>query len=127
MFERFTERARQVIVLAQDGARSLNHNHIGTEHLLLGLLRVEEGLAARVLAAFDIADEAVRADVVRIVGVGEKPATGQMPFTPRAKKVLELTKRESKSMGHNYIGTEHLLLGLVSENEGVGMRILAEH
>ena len=111
MFERFTERARQVVVLAQEEARTLKHNYIGTEHILLGLLREEEGLAARVLESLDITVERVRAQVVRIVGSGEEVTSGQIPFTPRAKKVLELALREALSLGHNYIGTEHILLG----------------
>ena len=126
MFERFTERARQVVVLAQDEARALRHNYIGTEHLLLGLLREEEGVAARVLEGLDVSLEEVRAQVARIVGEGEEVATGQIPFTPRAKKVLELALREALSLGHNYIGTEHILLGLARENEGVAMRILVD-
>src|SRR6059036_1400951 len=126
MFERFTERARQVVVLAQEEARILKHNYIGTEHILLGLLREEEGLAARVLESLDITVERVRAQVVRIVGSGEEVTAGQIPFTPRAKKVLELALREALSLGHNYIGTEHILLGLVRENEGVAARILLD-
>src|SRR6478735_1253186 len=126
MFERFTERARQVVVLAQEEARTLKHNYIGTEHILLGLLREEEGLAARVLESLDITVERVRAQVVRIVGSGEEVTSGQIPFTPRAKKVLELPLREALSLGHNYIGTEHILLGLVRENEGVAARILLD-
>src|SRR5258705_8208601 len=126
MFERFTERARQVVVLAQQEARTLKHNYIGTEHILLGLLREEEGLAARVLESLDITVERVRAQVVRIVGSGEEVTSGQIPFTPRAKKVLELALREALSLGHNYIGTEHILLGLVRENEGVAARILLD-
>src|ERR1035438_3480877 len=126
MFERFTERARQVVVLAQEEARTLKHNYIGTEHLLLGLLREEEGVAARVLESLDITVERVRAQVVRIVGSGEEVTSGQIPFTPRAKKVLELALREALSLGHNYIGTEHILLGLVRENEGVAARILLD-
>jgi len=126
LFERFTERARQVVVLAQDEARALKHNYIGTEHILLGLLREEEGLAARVLESLDITVERVRAQVVRIVGSGEEVTSGQIPFTPRAKKVLELALREALSLGHNYIGTEHILLGLVRENEGVAARILLD-
>src|SRR5688500_18289252 len=118
MFERFTERARQVVVLAQDEARALRHNYIGTEHLLLGLLRGEEGLAARVLESFDVTLEEVRALVARIVGEGEEVTTGQIPFTPHAKKVLELSLREAVSLKHNYIGTEHILLGLVRKNDG---------
>jgi ATP-dependent Clp protease ATP-binding subunit ClpC len=126
MFERFTERARQVVVLAQEEARTLKHNYIGTEHILLGLLREEEGLAARVLESLEITTERVRAQVVRIVGSGEEVTSGQIPFTPRAKKVLELALREALSLGHNYIGTEHILLGLVRENEGVAARILLD-
>src|ERR1700729_1395052 len=126
MFERFTERARQVVVLAQEEARTLKHNYIGTEHILLGLLREEEGLAARVLESLDITVERVRAQVVRIVGSGEEVTSGQLPFTPRAKKVLELALLEALSLGHNYIGTEHILLGLVRENEGVAARILLD-
>jgi ATP-dependent Clp protease ATP-binding subunit ClpC len=126
MFERFTERARQVVVLAQDEARTLKHNYIGTEHILLGLLREEEGLAARVLDTLDITVEEVRAQVARIVGQGDEVTTGQIPFTARAKKVLELALREALSLGHNYIGTEHILLGLVRENEGVAARILLD-
>jgi Clp amino terminal domain, pathogenicity island component len=126
VFERFTERARQVVVLAQNEARSLRHNYIGTEHILLGLLREEEGLAARVLESLDITAEEVRAQVARIVGQGEDVSSGQIPFTPRAKKVLELSLREALSLGHNYIGTEHVLLGLARENEGVAARILLD-
>jgi hypothetical protein len=126
VFERFTERARQVVVLAQDEARALKHNYIGTEHILLGLLREEEGLAARILELFGIGIEDVRGQVGRIVGWGDEPTVGQLPFTPRAKKVLELSLREALKMGHNYIGTEHVLLGLVRENEGVAARILVD-
>jgi ATP-dependent Clp protease ATP-binding subunit ClpC len=126
VFERFTDRARQVVVLAQDEARGLKHNYLGTEHILLGLLREEEGLAARVLESLDITVEEVRAQVVRIVGQGDEVTTGQIPFAPRAKKVLELALREALSLGHNYIGTEHILLGLVHENEGTAMRILLD-
>jgi ATP-dependent Clp protease ATP-binding subunit ClpA len=126
MFERFTERARQVVVLAQDEARALRHNYIGTEHILLGLLREEEGVAARVLESLDITVEEVRAMVASIVGQGEEVTPGQIPFTPRAKKVLELSLREALSLGHNYIGTEHVLLGLARENEGVAARVLLD-
>ena len=126
MFERFTERARQVVVLAQDEARALRHNYIGTEHLLLGLLREEQGLAARVLESFGVTVEEVRVQAARIVGLGDELATGQIPFTPRSKKILELSLREALSLGHNYIGTEHLLLGLARENEGVAARILLD-
>jgi ATP-dependent Clp protease ATP-binding subunit ClpC len=124
MFERFTERARQVIVLAQEEARNLKHNYIGTEHLLLGLLREADGVAARVLGSLEVSLEEVRGEVARIVGEGEHESQGQIPFTPRAKKVLELALREALSLGHNYIGTEHILLGLVRESEGVAARIL---
>ena len=124
MFERFTERARQVVVLAQEEARILKHNYIGTEHILLGLLREEEGLAARVLESLDITVERVRAQVVRIVGSGEEVTSGQIPFTPRAKKVLELALREALSLSHNYIGTEHILLGVIREGEGVAAQVL---
>jgi hypothetical protein len=126
VFERFTERARQVVVLAQDESRALKHNYIGTEHILLGLLREEEGLAARVLESLDITVGEVRAQVAATVGQGEEVATGQIPFTPRAKKVLELSLREALALGHNYIGTEHVLLGLVSENDGVAARVLLD-
>jgi ATP-dependent Clp protease ATP-binding subunit ClpA len=126
VFERFTERARQVVVLAQDEARGLGHGYIGTEHLLLGLLREEEGLAARLLESLDVTLEEVRAQVTRIVGEGQDVTTGQIPFTPRAKKVLELSLREALSLGHNWIGTEHVLLGLVREDEGVAAVILRD-
>jgi ATP-dependent Clp protease ATP-binding subunit ClpA len=126
VFERFTERARQVVVLAQDEARALRHNYIGTEHLLLGLLREEEGLAARVLESLDVTLEEVRAQVALIIGSGDEVTTGQIPFTPRGKKVLELALREALSIGHNHIGTEHILLGLVREGQGVAMRILLD-
>jgi ATP-dependent Clp protease ATP-binding subunit ClpA len=126
VFERFTERARQVVVLAQEEARALKHNYIGTEHILLGLLREEEGVAAQVLRSFDVTAEGVRAQIVQIVGEGDEAPTGQIPFTPRAKKVLELALREALSLGHNYIGTEHILLGVTRENEGVAARILLE-
>jgi ATP-dependent Clp protease ATP-binding subunit ClpC len=125
VFERFTERARQSVVLAQEEARALKHNYIGTEHILLGLLREEEGLAARVLESLDITVDEVRAQVGRIVGQGDEVTSGQIPFTPRAKKVLELSLREALGLGHNYIGTEHVLLGLLREGEGVAVRILA--
>jgi ATP-dependent Clp protease ATP-binding subunit ClpA len=124
MFERFTERARQVIVLAQDEARLFKHNYIGTEHILLGLLRERDGIAARALDTLDITVEEVHLQVARIVGQGEEVATGEIPFTPRAKKVLELALREALSFGHDYIDTEHMLLGLVREDNGVGARIL---
>jgi ATP-dependent Clp protease ATP-binding subunit ClpC len=124
VFERFTERARQVVVLAQEEARRLRHNYIGTEHLLLGLLREEEGLAARVLESLGVSLDAVRLCVGEIVGHGDELESGQIPFTPRAKKVLELSLRESTRMDHPSIGTEHILLGLVAEGEGVANRIM---
>src|SRR5689334_6359462 len=126
MFERFTERARQVIVLASDEARLLKHTYIGTEHILLGLLREEEWPAARVLDTLDITADEVRAQIVRIVGQGDEVDTGQIPFTPRVKKVLELALQEALERDHNYIGTEHILLGLVREDGGVGARILRD-
>ena len=125
MFERFTEPARQVVVLAQDEARTLRHNYIGTEHLLLGLLR-EDGAAARALDEFDVTFEEVQAQVARIIGQGDEVTTGQIPFTPRAKKVLELSLREALDSGDNYIGPEHILLGLLREGEGVAARILMD-
>ena len=126
MFERFTERARRVVVLAQEEARALRHNYIGTEHLLLGILREDEGLGARVLESLDVTVEEVRGQVARIVGRGDEVTTGQIPFTPRAKKVLELSLREALALGHNYIGTEHILLGLVRASEGVGAKVLTD-
>jgi ATP-dependent Clp protease ATP-binding subunit ClpC len=126
VFERFTERARHVVVLAQEEARTLGHNYIGTEHLLLGLLREEEGVAARVLESLRVTLEDVRAQVAQIVGHGDEVATVQIPFTPRAKKVLELALREALALGHNYIGTEHVLLGLMREGDGVAVRILLD-
>jgi ATP-dependent Clp protease ATP-binding subunit ClpC len=126
MFERFTERARQVIVLAQEEARNLKHNYIGTEHILLGLLREEEGSAAAVLKSLGITTERVRDHVGRIVGSGEEGTSEQLPFTPRTKKVLKLTLREALILGHDYVDTEHILLGLVREHEGVAARILLD-
>ena len=126
MFERFTERARQVVVLAQEEARTLGHSHIGTEHILLGLLAEQNGIAAQVLVSLDMPLERVRGLVVRIVGSGEDVTSGQMPFTPRAKGVLQLALREAIGLGHDYIGTEHILLGLTRENDGVAMRILLD-
>ncbi|MGN6379318.1 MAG: Clp protease N-terminal domain-containing protein [Gaiellales bacterium] len=127
VFERFTEQARQAIVYAQTEAGALDHNFIGTEHLLLGLLHDEDTLAARVLSSLDIELEGVRSQVVRIVGRGDPPAPADIPFTPRAKKVLELSLREALSLSSTHIGTEHILLGLVRENEGVAARILQDH
>jgi ATP-dependent Clp protease ATP-binding subunit ClpC len=125
MFERFTERARKVVVLAQEEARQFNHNYIGTEHLLLGLLREDEGVAARALSSLNVTLDEVREQVESIVGYGEEGTGGQAPFTPRSKKVLELALREALQLGHNYIGTEHILLGLVRESEGVAARVLS--
>ena len=126
MFERFTDRARRVVVLAQDEARGLKHNYIGTEHLLLGLISEGEGVAAKALETMDIKGEAVRASVIEIIGEGEKPVEGHIPFTPRAKRVFELSLREALQLGHNYIGTEHLLLGLLKEGEGVAAQVLTK-
>ena len=126
MFERFTEPARHVVVHAQEEARELGHGYIGSEHILLGLVREEEGLAARVLANLGVTLEEVRGRVTAIVGRGESTPSGQIPFTPRAKKVLERALREALSLGHNHIGTEHVLLGLVRENEGVAVLILLD-
>jgi ATP-dependent Clp protease ATP-binding subunit ClpA len=128
MFERFTERARRVVVLAQEEARRLHHNYIGTEHILLGLIREGEGVAALALDALGISLDAVRQQVEEIIGQSpqEVPPPGHIPFTPRAKKVLELSLRESLDMGHNYIGTEHILLGLVREGEGVAAQVLGK-
>jgi len=124
MFERFTERARRVVVFAQEEARQLNQNYIGTEHLLLGLIREGEGVAAKALESLNISHEAVRSQVESIIGKGTSEPTGHIPFTPRAKKVLELSLREALQLGHNYIGTEHILLGLIREGEGVAARVL---
>jgi ATP-dependent Clp protease ATP-binding subunit ClpC len=124
VFERFTERARQVVVLAQDESRTLGHGYIGTEHILLGLLREEEGLAAHVLESLDLTTEEVRAQVVSIVGQGEAAVTGQIPFTPHAKEALEFSLREALALGHDWIGTEHVLLGLVRATKGVAAGIL---
>ena len=124
MFERFTDRARRVVVLAQEEARILNHNYIGTEHILLGLLREGEGVAAKALESLGISLEAVRHQVEEIIGRGKEAPSGHIPFTPRAKKVLELSLRESLQLGHDYIGTEHILLGLLREGEGVAAQVL---
>jgi hypothetical protein len=126
MFERFTDRARRVVVLAQEEARLLNHNYIGTEHILLGLAHEGEGVAARALTELGISLEAVRAQVEEIIGRGQQAPTGHIPFTPRAKKVLELSLREALELGHNYIGTEHILLGLIREGEGVAAQVLVK-
>ncbi len=124
VFERFTDRARRVVVFAQEEARSLRHNYIGTEHILLGLLREEEGVGPRALESVDIHLDAVRTRVAEIVGEGQVAPAAHIPFTPRAKKVLELSLREALQLGHNYIGTEHILLGLIREGEGVAAQVL---
>jgi ATP-dependent Clp protease ATP-binding subunit ClpC len=124
MFERFTDRARRVVVLAQEEARMLNHNYIGTEHILLGLAHEGESVASKALESLGISLEAVRGEVEEIIGQGESAPAGQIPFTPRAKKVLELGLREALQLGHNYIGPEHLLLGLVREGKGVAAQVL---
>jgi ATP-dependent Clp protease ATP-binding subunit ClpC len=124
VFERFTDRARRVVVLAQTEASMLNHNYIGTEHILLGLIHEGEGVAAQVFESLDISVEAARRQVEEIIGRGGDEITGHIPFTPRAKKVLELSLREALQLGHNYIGTEHILLGLVREGEGVAAQVL---
>jgi ATP-dependent Clp protease ATP-binding subunit ClpC len=124
MFERFTDRARRVVVLAQEEARLLGHNYIGTEHILLGLIQEEEGVAARVLDRLGISLDAVRSKVESIIGEGKGAPDGHIPFTPRSKKVLELSLREALQLGHNYIGTEHILLGLIREGQGVGAHVL---
>ena len=127
MFERFTDRARRVVVLAQEEARMLNHNYIGTEHILLGLIHEGEGVAAKALESLGISLEAVRQQVEEIIGQGQQPPPpGEIPYTPRAKKVLELALREAKQLGHNYIGTEHILLGLIREGEGVAAQVLVK-
>ncbi len=124
MFERFTDRSRRVLVLAQEESRLLNHGFIGTEHILLGLLHERDGIAAQALTQMDIALDAVRERVEELLGVTGTVQTGSPPFTPRAKKVLELSLREALQLGHNYIGTEHILLGLVREGEGVAAQVL---
>jgi ATP-dependent Clp protease ATP-binding subunit ClpC len=124
LFERFTDRARRVVVLAQEEAVLLNHNYIGTEHILLGLIHEGEGVAAKAVESLGISVEAVRAEVEEIIGIGGSSPTGQIPFTPRAKKVLELSLREALQLGHNYIGTEHILLGLIREGDGVAAQVL---
>jgi ATP-dependent Clp protease ATP-binding subunit ClpA len=126
MFERFSQRARRVVVLAQEEARMLNHNYIGTEHILLGLIREGSGVAARALESLGISLEAVRQQVEQIIGRGQQAPSGHVPFTPRAKKVLELSLREAKALGHNYIGTEHILLGLIREGSGVAAQVLVK-
>src|SRR5262245_33519028 len=126
LFERFTDRARRVVVLAQEEARLLNHNYIGTEHILLGLIHEGEGVAAKALESLGISLEAVRSQVEEIIGQGGSSPSGHIPFTPRAKKVLELSLREALQLGHNYIGTEHILLGLIREGEGLAAQVLVK-
>ena len=126
MFERFTDRARRVVVLAQEEARLLSHSYIGTEHILLGLIHEGEGVAAKALESLGISLEAVRNQVEEIIGQGGTSPSGHIPFTPRAKKVLELSLREALQLGHNYIGTEHILLGLIREGEGVAAQVLVK-
>jgi ATP-dependent Clp protease ATP-binding subunit ClpC len=126
MFERFSDRARRVVVLAQEEARLLNHNYIGTEHILLGLVHEREGVAAQALDSLDVKLVRVRQQVEQIIGQGGSSPSGHIPFTPRAKKVLELSLREAMQLGHNYIGTEHILLGLLREGEGVACQVLVK-
>ena len=126
MFERFTEQARQVVVLAQEEATTFKHDHIGTEHLLLGLLRERDGIGVQMLESLDVTVERVRGEVVRIVGVGNEAAPSQMPFTPEAKGVLQRALQESLGLGHTFIGTDHILLGLVSDDAGPSGRILRD-
>jgi ATP-dependent Clp protease ATP-binding subunit ClpC len=126
VFERYTDRARRVVVLAQEEARMLNHNYIGTEHILLGLIHEGEGVAAKALESLGISLEAVRQQVEDIIGQGQQAPSGHIPFTPRANKVLELASKEGLQLGHNYIGTEHILLGLIREGEGVAAQILVK-
>ena len=126
MFERFTDRARRVVVLAQEEARMLNHNYIGTEHILLGLIHEGDGVAAKALESLGISLDAVRQQVEEIIGQGQQAPSGHIPFTPRAKKVLELSLREALQLGHDYIGTEHILLGLIREGDGVAAQVLVK-
>jgi ATP-dependent Clp protease ATP-binding subunit ClpC len=126
VFERFTDRARRVVVLAQEEARTLEHNYIGTEHILLGILHEGEGVASKALETLGVPLDGVRKEIESTIGRGEGPATGHVPFTPGAKKVLELSLREALELGHSYIGTEHLLLGLVREGEGVASQVLVK-
>ena len=126
MFERFTDRARRAVALAQEEAKRLDHNYIGTEHLLLGLIHEGDGVAAKALESLGISLDAVRQQVEEIIGQGQQAPSGHIPFTPRAKKVLELSLRESQQLGHNYIGTEHILLGLIREGDGVAAQVLVK-
>ncbi|MGH3183233.1 MAG: Clp protease N-terminal domain-containing protein, partial [Streptosporangiaceae bacterium] len=123
MFERFTDRARRVVVLAQEEARMLNHNYIGTEHLLLGLIHEGKGVAAKALESLGISLEAVRQQVEEIIGQGQQAPSGHIPFTPQARKVLELTQQAAAELGHNYIGTGHILLGLIRGGHGVAVQV----
>ncbi len=127
MFERFTSHARHVVVLAQEEARRMQHNYIGTEHVLLGLLGERDAVAARVLTGFGISLEGTRQEVLAVIGPGKTAPSGHIPFTPRAKKVLELALREALALHHNYIGTEHILLGVIREGDGVGAQVLKQH
>jgi ATP-dependent Clp protease ATP-binding subunit ClpA len=124
MFDRYTDRARRVVILAQEEARCLNHNYIGTEHVLLGLIHEGHGVAAQVLGSLGIELQAIRKQVEEIIGHGQQAPQGHIPFTPRAKKVMELALREALQLGHNHIGTEHLLLALIREGQGVGAQVL---
>src|ERR1700733_8829931 len=126
MFERFTDRARRVVVLAQEEARMLNHNYIGTEHILLGLIHEGEGVGAKALESLGISLEAVRQQVEEIIGQGQQVPSEEVPFTPRAKKGLELSLGEALQLGHTYIGTEHILLGLIREGDGVAAQVLVK-
>ena len=125
MFERFTDRARRVVVQAQEEARTLNHHYIGSEHILLGLIREGEGVGAKALESLGISLDTARQQVQQIIGQGQHAPSGHIPFTPQAKKVLELSLSESKALGHHYIGTEHILLGLIREGDGVAAQVLA--
>jgi hypothetical protein len=127
MFERFTDRARRSVVLAQEEARNMQHNYIGTEHVLLGLLGESDGVAARVLSSFGMTPEGTRQEITAIVGTGSAKPAGHIPFTPRAKKTLELSLREALQLSHNYIGTEHILLGLIREGDGVAAVVMKQH
>jgi ATP-dependent Clp protease ATP-binding subunit ClpC len=126
MFERFTDRARRVVVEAQNEARTLNHDYIGTEHILLGLIREGHGLGAKALESLGISLDTVRQEVQEIIGQGQHAPSGHIPFTPQAKNVLELALSESKALGHDYIGTEHILLGLIREGDGVAAQVLVK-
>ena len=126
MFERFTDRARRAVAQAQEEARMLNHDYIGTEHILLGLIHEDEGVAAKALESLGVSLDAVRQQVEEIIGRGQQAPSGHIPFTPRAKKVLELSLREAQQLGHNYIGTEHILLGLIREGDGVAAQVLVK-